>query len=163
VQIHKLLSSCTCVIITHFTLPVHRAMVILRCFLFVAASIVLHIYYYPLLEVGASLPLSDTQIANLLWCLKWGFTLWAVRDFNAALNYWAENKWVWTNDTSVWSWKNEIAVVTGGSQGIGACVVKKLVSYGVSCAVLDVVPPTEIFTEGVQHNPSSYIIQMAYI
>ena len=56
---------------------------------------------------------------------------------------------MWKNDKSAWRWTSEVAVVTGGSAGIGACVVKELVSHGIKVAVLDVGPLCELFTEGV--------------
>ncbi|KAH8178063.1 short chain dehydrogenase domain-containing protein [Sarocladium implicatum] len=37
-----------------------------------------------------------------------------------------------------WNWANEIAVVTGGSSGIGKCIVDRLVALGLRVAVLDV-------------------------
>jgi all-trans-retinol dehydrogenase (NAD+) len=124
----------------------------IRCFSLIAASVVLHTSGSAIISHGSSLPLPATVIESVFWFSKWSFTLWAIYEFNAVLNRWAENRWVWNNDTSDWNWKNEIAVVTGGSQGIGACVVERLVSHGVSCAVLDVAPLSAKFTEGRQHH-----------
>ncbi|KAG5969449.1 hypothetical protein E4U58_001451 [Claviceps cyperi] len=39
-----------------------------------------------------------------------------------------------------WDWPKEIAVVTGGCSGIGACIVGRLVERGVRVAVIDVQP-----------------------
>ncbi|KAH5207600.1 hypothetical protein HBI82_194990 [Parastagonospora nodorum] len=55
--------------------------------------------------------------------------------------------WLWRDDTGAWDWEKEIAVVTGGAQGIGACVVKNLLSHGISCAVLDVAPLSANYTK----------------
>jgi 3-oxoacyl-ACP reductase-like protein len=44
----------------------------------------------------------------------------------------------WTNDQ--YDWSKEIVVVTGGSDGIGAIVVKLLAERGIKVAVLDVQP-----------------------
>jgi NAD(P)-dependent dehydrogenase (short-subunit alcohol dehydrogenase family) len=55
---------------------------------------------------------------------------------------------MWKTDKSIWDWKHEVAVVTGGSAGIGGCMVKKLTSHGIRVAVLDVSPLSEIFTKG---------------
>jgi all-trans-retinol dehydrogenase (NAD+) len=117
----------------------------------VAACIALHGFGSSLLTrgVGRQLPFIATN--TLHWYLKWSLTLWAVLDFNSVLNRWAENRWAWRTDASGWDWKKEIAVVTGGSQGIGACVVKKLVSQGIRCAVLDVAALSENFTKGVYY------------
>jgi 3-oxoacyl-ACP reductase-like protein len=73
---------------------------------------------------------------------------WIVVELNAVLNSWAENRWRWTNDKSNWNWRSEVAVVTGGSAGIGACVVKKLVLHGIKVAVLDIGPLSSQFTDG---------------
>jgi all-trans-retinol dehydrogenase (NAD+) len=45
----------------------------------------------------------------------------------------------WTNDT--YNWNQEIVVVTGGSDGIGAMVVKFLAERGIKVAVLDIQEP----------------------
>jgi len=120
------------------------------CLALVAASIALHFASHTLVKLGSALPLSDNQYIFLLWYLKWALTLWAIVDLNSILNRWAENRWQWTADTSAWDWEKEIAVVTGGARGIGACVAKGLVSHGMHCAVLDVVPLAPTFTEGCQ-------------
>lgn len=49
---------------------------------------------------------------------------------------------------SDWNLERQTAVVTGGAQGIGAHVVKRLLSHGVTCAVLDVAPMSDYFTKG---------------
>ncbi|KAF2262711.1 NAD(P)-binding protein [Lojkania enalia] len=84
--------------------------------------------------------LSEDQLARLVAPLRWLLALALVREINAGLSCWAENKWLWTNDKNAWDWKSEVAVVTGGSNGIGAMVVKKLASHGIKVAVLDVQP-----------------------
>jgi all-trans-retinol dehydrogenase (NAD+) len=115
----------------------------------VAACAVLHQAKSRLISLGRNhLPLSIAQAETVHWYLTLSFVCWAIYEFNAALNRWAENKWLWKSDASEWNWKTEIAVVTGGSQGIGACVVKDLVSYGVTCAVLDVGPLSDDFSKG---------------
>jgi all-trans-retinol dehydrogenase (NAD+) len=114
----------------------------------IAACTVLHSIDASLLRFTNDIPVSVSQLETFLWYLKWCLTLWATVHLNSELNGWAENKWLWVNDTAAWDWKNEVAVITGGSQGIGACVVKKLVSHGISCAVLDVAPLSENFTKG---------------
>lgn len=94
------------------------------------------------------LPLSDEQSATFLQILRWLCGLLLVWEINGVLNEWAENNWVFRSSESTWDWKNEVAVVTGGSGGIGAVVVKKLISYGVRVAVLDVEPLSSAFEAG---------------
>ncbi|KAF1911337.1 hypothetical protein BDU57DRAFT_507252 [Ampelomyces quisqualis] len=118
----------------------------IRCFILIAAYIALHRAGPPLLNFGDSLPLTWAQIKTLHRGLQWSLALWAIYDFNSMLNRWAENRWLFQTDKRTWNWEQEIAVVTGGSQGIGACVVKKLAFHGINCAVLDVAPLSESFT-----------------
>jgi all-trans-retinol dehydrogenase (NAD+) len=87
--------------------------------------------------------------SSLVGLLKWGLALWTVVEFNSVLNRWAEDRWVWTADHGGWDWNKEIAVVTGGSNGIGACIVQKLVAHGIKVAILDVGPMADSFTDGV--------------
>ncbi|KAF2102346.1 NAD(P)-binding protein [Rhizodiscina lignyota] len=71
--------------------------------------------------------------------LKWLKTLLALGLYNEALNFMsrgAVNNW--TNDT--YDWSKEIVLVTGGSDGIGASVVKMLAERGIKVVVLDVQP-----------------------
>lgn len=86
------------------------------------------------------LPISETQHAVARTALKWlsAFSVgWIV---NAAASRWAENKWLLRRDPVAWDWPNEVAVVTGGSNGLGARLVNKLVAHGLKVAVLDVQP-----------------------
>ncbi|KAJ9640912.1 hypothetical protein H2199_005580 [Coniosporium tulheliwenetii] len=72
--------------------------------------------------------------------LKWLLALGLTSKINSLLSRWAENKWIWKNEKTSWKWDSEIAVVTGGSNGIGAHVVRGLVARGVKVAVLDIQP-----------------------
>ena len=45
----------------------------------------------------------------------------------------------WTNDT--YDWRKELVVVTGGSDGIGAAIVKQLAELGIKVVVLDIQEP----------------------
>ncbi|KAF2465598.1 NAD(P)-binding protein [Lindgomyces ingoldianus] len=91
------------------------------------------------------LPLSEDQHELLVTILNWLLALCLVCEVNTELSRWAEDKWIWKDDKSVWNWGNEVAVITGGSKGIGAMVVKTLVSYGIRVAVLDVEPLSDVF------------------
>lgn len=91
--------------------------------------------------------------SSIVAFLKWGLALWTVVELNAVLNRWAEDRWVWAADKSAWDWNNEIAVVTGGSNGIGACLVQRLVGRGIKVAILDVGPLADSFTNGAHPTP----------
>ena len=56
---------------------------------------------------------------------------------NDVLNTMAHNSWRLRAGKG-WDWPNEIAVITGGSSGIGRCIVDRLLSLGLRVAVLDV-------------------------
>lgn len=60
-----------------------------------------------------------------------------------ALNKWFDYRSInnFVDDTT-WDWPKELAVVTGGSSGIGAETVKGLVRHNVKTIILDVNPPT---------------------
>ncbi|KAF2138018.1 uncharacterized protein K452DRAFT_301399 [Aplosporella prunicola CBS 121167] len=79
--------------------------------------------------------------------------LWVITPANEKLNRWARNKWLWefkkdplmrfAAEEKKWKWPNEIAVITGASNGIGAFVAQGLAAKGMKVAVLDVQPPAE--------------------
>lgn len=120
-----------------------------RCLALAAACIGLQRVDPAAIGIPDSLPLG-LHHATILRLIKWGLAAWTAVEANDVLNRLAENRWSWTSDKSNWTWPNEVAVVTGGSAGIGACVVKKLVSHGVKVAVLDIGPLSNQFTDGKQ-------------
>ena len=97
----------------------------------------------------SSLPLWADHYARLIRIVKATLAACLIREVNSLLNAWAENRWLFTNDRSSWHWSNELAVVTGGSNGIGAAVVRELVSHGVKVAVLDIQPLSDALQNGV--------------
>lgn len=81
---------------------------------------------------------SSVQIARLITSLKWLFALGLGRQVNSLLSTWARNRWQWKSDKVAWKWNEEVAVVTGGSNGIGALIAKGLAMKGIKVAVIDV-------------------------
>ncbi|KAF3905922.1 hypothetical protein ABW21_db0200630 [Orbilia brochopaga] len=76
------------------------------------------------------------------------FLVWGVvYRINRHLSRGAQNNWI--KDYS-WNWNKEIAVVTGGSGGIGGLVVKGLAERGIKVVVLDVIDLTYDAPESVQ-------------
>jgi 3-oxoacyl-ACP reductase-like protein len=61
-----------------------------------------------------------------------------VKGVNAQLNKWALNNWKFSPDTQKWKWSREVAVITGGSSGIGLETVKQMLAQGIKVAVFDV-------------------------
>ncbi|CAH0019820.1 unnamed protein product [Clonostachys rhizophaga] len=69
-----------------------------------------------------------------------------IRWANRFLNDIARNSWRASPPSNL-IWFNEIAVVTGGSGGIGMTVVDKLIKKGLGVAVLDLKDPPEAFKD----------------
>ncbi|KAF9880252.1 hypothetical protein CkaCkLH20_02206 [Colletotrichum karsti] len=61
------------------------------------------------------------------------------RYLNRTANRWALNNWKLSGHSG-WQWEKEIAVVTGGCNGIGKAIVLGLVRKGINVAILDVQP-----------------------
>lgn len=118
----------------------------IRAFVFATAFLVLQTFWPLRLP---SLPFSEEQQARVFTILKWLLAACFLREVNGILSRWAENRWLWKDDKSAWQWTNELAVVTGGSKGIGASVVERLVSYGIKVAVLDLEPLSEELQTGM--------------
>lgn len=89
----------------------------------------------------------------LTWTFAVLFTLSCLSVLNRKLSDLANNKWLWNPkedplmrfaaETKKWNWPEELAVITGGSDGIGSYVVEGLASHGVKVAILDVQPPID--------------------
>ena len=70
--------------------------------------------------------------------LKYLFYFGVVRWLNGKLSKQVLNNW----QTSKYNWDKELAVVTGGSDGIGKHISLLLAEHGVKVAILDVKPLT---------------------
>jgi NADP-dependent 3-hydroxy acid dehydrogenase YdfG len=67
------------------------------------------------------------------------------------LNCWLSNRALnhFTTD-STWDWEKEIALVTGGSSGIGALVVEKLAEQNIKVISIDINPPLKPLPKSVR-------------
>ena len=74
--------------------------------------------------------------------LRWVALISGAIALNRKLNHLSRNNWILPSKTR-WNWPNEVAVVTGGSGGIGGFIVKGLAEKGVKVAVIDLVEPTQ--------------------
>ncbi|GAP87191.1 hypothetical protein SAMD00023353_2300730 [Rosellinia necatrix] len=115
---------------------------------FLSGPLLLAVTYAPdlvrniILDAASRLPGADAPSPNFdlttttkVLCVL--FALSVVRRLNRVLNTMATSGWRLTASKG-WDWPNEIAVVTGGSSGIGKLVVEKLAALGVRVAVLDI-------------------------
>ena len=84
----------------------------------------------------------EVNLERTITVLKWLFGYGFVSRANMYLNTIAQNSWTLTAPASDWVWHQEIAVVTGGSAGIGEQTSIRLVRKGVKVAILDISPPT---------------------
>jgi len=132
----------------------------IRCALLTLASVILRVAKPEFLRLGDTLDLSSSQLTTIYWYLKWALPLCVIVDLNSGLNRWAERRWIWKTDKSGWDWKREVAVVTGGSAGIGACVVKKLAFHGIRVAVLDVSPLSDAFNKGTHAAQKYWLVDL---
>ena len=86
------------------------------------------------------------SVETVVRTLKTLFGVGVVATVHRLLNAWANRQWRLTAATG-WQWDKEIAVVTGGSSGIGLNIVLGLVNKGVRVVVLDIQPLPEILQQ----------------
>ncbi|KIW03926.1 uncharacterized protein PV09_04767 [Verruconis gallopava] len=86
---------------------------------------------------------SQTKLKALLSRLVLIASISGVVTVNRILSHLARNNWVLAKRRD-WDWPNEVAVVTGGSGGIGANIVAGLARRGIKVAVVDIVEPTQL-------------------
>jgi NAD(P)-dependent dehydrogenase (short-subunit alcohol dehydrogenase family) len=87
-------------------------------------------------KLGALLASVELPLARTV--LQWLLALSFVAQAHGLLTTMAHNSWR-VGAGRGWDWPSEIAVVTGGSGGIGLHMVRKLSALGVRVAVLDIV------------------------
>ena len=63
--------------------------------------------------------------------------LYVLKRGSAYLSRGTRNNWV----TDKYNWEREVVVITGGSSGIGECLVQRLASRGIKVIILDITPP----------------------
>ncbi|KAF1986931.1 NAD(P)-binding protein [Aulographum hederae CBS 113979] len=103
----------------------------------------------PVLSAIAKLPF-DVNVATAVTVLKCLFAFGFTRRVNKWLNSWALNHWQLSSRKKDWDWPKEVAIVTGGSAGIGLIIVKRLLEKDLKVAILDIAPiPAEL-----QNNPN---------
>ncbi|EJT45954.1 dehydrogenase/reductase SDR family member 8 precursor [Trichosporon asahii var. asahii CBS 2479] len=85
-------------------------------------------------EVLAHIPYDESTIKLALQIL---FGVGLVRNVNSKLSELAQNNWRW-GPAPGWNWPQEIAIVTGGSSGIGLGITERFAAKGIKVAVLDV-------------------------
>lgn len=88
--------------------------------------------------------LSPTTVKTLKYLLIIG----AARQANKVLSSLVLNNW----ERTTWDWKNEVALVTGGSGGIGYHVAVGLASHGITVAVVDVQEPRAPLRESFSYS-----------
>lgn len=93
----------------------------------------------PILVGLSKLPI-DIDTEKVVSVLKWLFAIGAIGKINTWLNELALNHWRLFANKKAWNWNKELAVVTGGSSGIGKVIVEGLDNAGVKVAVIDIQP-----------------------
>ena len=76
---------------------------------------------------------------KVVFVLKWLFAIGLLSRSNRWLNNIAANNWLWREEKLKWTWSREIAVLTGGSSGIGALTAQGL-ARKMKVVVLDIQP-----------------------
>lgn len=93
----------------------------------------------PILDLLKANPKSASILVILL-----GLNL--LRQLNKGLNNWSLNN---LGQSRRWNWRKEVVLITGGSNGIGELVARKLAKESVKVVVLDLQPPRIPFPANV--------------
>ncbi|KAI0868351.1 NAD(P)-binding protein [Hypoxylon argillaceum] len=103
---------------------------------------------------GLPAPSRNFDFATTTTVLRVLFGLSVASSLNGTLNTMATNSWR-VKPSEGWDWPKEIAVVTGGSGGIGRQIVQKLAALGVRVAVLDL----QNVPEAMEHSARIYFFK----
>ncbi|KAF2016621.1 NAD(P)-binding protein [Aaosphaeria arxii CBS 175.79] len=95
----------------------------------------------PELRARITLLQNPQTLAVAVKVLKSFLAIGVLGTINRQLNRLALNSWRLTSQKGRWKLDEEVAVVTGGSSGIGYFIVRGLVAKGVVVAILDIIPP----------------------
>lgn len=109
----------------------------------------------PLLVLLTKAPLSvktkllpqNLSRAQLIKFIAWLVAVGLGAQINTILTSWARANWIMGKGRGKQfgadGWGQEVAVVTGGSNGIGALIAKGLAARGIKVAILDIAEPSE--------------------
>jgi hypothetical protein len=75
--------------------------------------------------------------------LSFLFIVGLLRKINKTMNRLVLNNF--TSDNT-WDWNKEVVLITGGSAGMGALMVKMFAERGITVVILDIVDPPETLT-----------------
>jgi all-trans-retinol dehydrogenase (NAD+) len=82
--------------------------------------------------------LRGVQSPRLLASLGILFSIGLLRKLNKTLSRLMLNNFV---SDKTWNWSREIVIITGGSSGIGALMVKMFAERDITVIILDITPP----------------------
>ncbi|KAF2675027.1 short-chain dehydrogenase/reductase 2 [Microthyrium microscopicum] len=83
--------------------------------------------------------------AKLVKALTWALIAGLGGQVNSWLNAWAQNNWLFSGRSKFGEngWDKEIAIVTGGSSGMGNLTARGLAAKGIKVCILDIIEPSE--------------------
>ena len=105
----------------------------------------------------------ELNLERTIIVLKVLFGFGFITRTNAYLNTIAQSSWALTAPVSDWVWHQEIAVVTGGSAGIGEQTSIRLAKKGVKVAILDISPPTNAALQNSKYRCTMFKILLISI
>ena len=102
-------------------------------------SLLIATYFFPVPNTSFLPSVCDHIYESKLFIssLKWLFAIGALRRLNNLLSQWVLNNFT----TDAWAFDQEVAVITGGSSGIGEALVHELAKTSASVCSLDISEP----------------------